>query len=108
MTDAEFALACMAKGKGEDASALMAEVGAPSGTETWFGVLAPAGTPAEVVDKVSAVMERVARAPDFAATMLPLSMYPLYMGPREFADRIPRDIAIYRDIIRRTGIQASD
>jgi tripartite-type tricarboxylate transporter receptor subunit TctC len=86
----------------------MAEVGAPSGTETWFGVLAPAGTPAEVVDKVSAVMERIARAPDFAATMLPLSMYPLYMGPREFADRIPRDIAIYRDIIRRTGIQASD
>jgi tripartite-type tricarboxylate transporter receptor subunit TctC len=86
----------------------LAEVGAPSGTETWFGVLAPAGTPRAIVDRVAAVIERVAAAPDFAAAMLPLSMYPLYMGPREFAERIPRDIGVYRDIIRRTGIQASD
>ena len=48
------------------------------------------------------------RAPDFEAQMLPLALYPLYMDPRTFAERIPRDIALYRDIIRRTGVQASD
>jgi tripartite-type tricarboxylate transporter receptor subunit TctC len=86
----------------------LAEVGAPSGTETWFGLLAPAGTPPEAVAKLAAVVERVVRAPDFEAQMLPLALYPLYMDPRSFAERIPRDIALYRDIIRRTGIQASD
>lgn len=84
----------------------LAEVGAPSGTETWFGVLAPAGTPPPIVARVAAVIEQLTRAPDFAATMLPLSMYPMFMGPKAFADRIPRDVAVYRDIVRRTGIQA--
>ena len=84
------------------------QVGAPSGTETWFGVLAPAGTPPAIVDRVAAVIERMTRAPDFEATMLPLSMYPLFLGPKAFAERIPRDLGVYRDIIRRTGIQAAD
>jgi tripartite-type tricarboxylate transporter receptor subunit TctC len=84
----------------------LAEVGAPSGTETWFGVLAPAGTPPAIVARVAAVIEQVTRAPDFAASMLQLSMYPMFMGPKAFADRIPRDVAVYRDIVRRTGIQA--
>jgi tripartite-type tricarboxylate transporter receptor subunit TctC len=84
----------------------LAQVGAPAGTETWFGVLAPAGTSPEIVSRVAAVIEKVTRAPDYAATMLPLSMYPFYMGPKEFTQRIPRDVAVYRDIIRRTGIQA--
>jgi tripartite-type tricarboxylate transporter receptor subunit TctC len=86
----------------------LAEVGAPMGTETWFGLLAPAGTAPEVVAKVAAVVERVVRAPDFEAQMLPLALYPLYMGPRAFAERIPKDLATYGEIIRRTGIQASD
>ncbi|MFM1990117.1 MAG: hypothetical protein RJA99_3074 [Pseudomonadota bacterium] len=86
----------------------LAEVGAPTGTETWFGLLAPAGTPPEVVARVAAVVERVTRSPDFEAQMLPLALYPLYLGPKAFAERIPRDLAVYRDIIRRTGIQASD
>jgi tripartite-type tricarboxylate transporter receptor subunit TctC len=84
----------------------LAQVGAPTGTETWFGVLAPAGTSPEIVARVAAVIEKLTRAPDYAATMLPLSMYPWFMGSKEFAERIPRDVAVYRDIIRRTGIQA--
>jgi tripartite-type tricarboxylate transporter receptor subunit TctC len=84
----------------------LAQVGAPSGTETWFGVLAPAGTPEAIVARVASVIEKLTQAPDYAATMLPLSMYPLYMGPKEFAARIPRDVAIYGDIIRKTGIKA--
>lgn len=86
----------------------LAEVGAPMGTETWFGLLAPAGTPSSVVAKLAAVVERLVRAPDFEAQMLPLALYPLYMDPKTFAERIPRDSALYGDIIRRTGIQASD
>jgi len=83
-------------------------VGAPTGTETWFGLLAPAGTPEPVVGRIAAVIERMTRAPDFEATLLPLSMYPLFMGPGAFAERIPRDVAVYREIIRKTGIQAAD
>lgn len=84
----------------------LAQVGAPSGTETWFGVLAPDGTPEPIVARVASVIEKLTQAPDYAATMLPLSMYPLYMGPKAFAARIPRDVAVYGDIIRRTGIKA--
>lgn len=84
----------------------LAEVGAAMGTETWFGVLAPASTPPEIVNRLAQSLERLTQAPDFAATLLPLSLYPLYMGPRALAERIPKDVAQYRDIIRRTGIQA--
>jgi tripartite-type tricarboxylate transporter receptor subunit TctC len=86
----------------------LAQVGAPSGTETWFGVLAPVGTPAVIVERVASVIEKLTQAPDYAATLLPLSMYPLYMGPKEFSARIPRDVAVYGDIIRKTGIKADD
>jgi len=83
-------------------------LGAPTGTETWFGVLAPAGTPAAIVERVAGVIERLTRAPGYEATMLPLSMYPLFLGPKAFAGRTPRDLAVYRDNIAKTGIRAAD
>ena len=84
----------------------LAEVGAQSGTETWFGVLAPAGTAPDIVERLAQVLDKLTRAPDYASTMLSVSMFPLFMGPRAFAERIPRDVKTYGDIIRKTGIQA--
>jgi tripartite-type tricarboxylate transporter receptor subunit TctC len=84
----------------------LAEVGAQSGTETWFGVLAPAGTAPDIVERIAQVLERMTKASDYASTLLAVSMYPLYIGPRAFAERIPRDLKTYGDIIRKTGIKA--
>jgi tripartite-type tricarboxylate transporter receptor subunit TctC len=86
----------------------LAEVGAPMGTETWFGLLAPAGTPADIVSKIAAIVDRTVRTPDFESQILPLALYPLFLDPKTFAERIPRDIAAYGDVIRRTGFQAGD
>ena len=84
----------------------LAELGAPMGTETWFGVLAPPGTPPAIINRIAAVIEKLTRSPDFGTSMAAMSMYPLFLGPRAFAERIPRDSTLYRDIIQKTGIKA--
>lgn len=51
----------------------------------WYGVWAPAGTPAGVVDKVAAGIERALEAPDLLKWFSENGAEPLHMTPDEFA-----------------------
>jgi tripartite-type tricarboxylate transporter receptor subunit TctC len=72
---------------------------------SWFGLFAPKGTPADVVARLSAELERAVAAPGTREALLRFSQYPDFQGPAAFADRIRQDSATYRDLIRDAGIK---
>src|SRR5688500_2406148 len=53
-------------------------------TGTWYGVLAPAGTPAEVVTALNAVIVKTVQRPDFRDRLLQLGADPVAESPDYF------------------------
>ena len=79
----------------------VAESGIPGfEASTWYGVMAPAGTPAAIVGKLHTDMATAINAPDIRKHLLDLGMSPLANMPREFADVIRHDMARWGKLIR--------
>jgi tripartite-type tricarboxylate transporter receptor subunit TctC len=72
--------------------------------ESWFGVFAPAGTPASILNKVSADIATVLQIPDLKEKLLAQGTVPAPTAPAEF-DAINRaDTERYGKILRDAGI----
>lgn len=71
----------------------------------WFGVAAPAGTPAAVVEKLSAVVLRGLERPEVRARFAALGIQPMPMGSRRFAEFLRAETATFSEIVRTTGIR---
>jgi tripartite-type tricarboxylate transporter receptor subunit TctC len=84
----------------------VAESGLP-GYETvaWFGVLAPAGTPKDVIDRLSAEMAKIARSPEMRERLISLGAEPVGSTPEQFAAIIGRDIAKWTALSKAVGIK---
>jgi tripartite-type tricarboxylate transporter receptor subunit TctC len=84
----------------------VAEAGLP-GYEAvgWFGLLAPAATPRNLVLKLSADANRVLADPDIRSRMLSLGADPAGNTPDQFARFIRSDQAKWANLMRRTGIK---
>lgn len=83
-----------------------AEAGLPGyDYKGWFGVLAPAGTPKEIIGKLSAEITKVLRAPDIKEKLLRQGMDPLILTPDEVSALIKTDIAKYARIIKAANIK---
>ena len=84
----------------------MQEAGVP-GYEVagWYGMLAPAGTPAPIVDKLNREIVRIVHLPDVTAKMAADGSEPVGSNPAEFAAHIQREVDKWRDLIHRTGIK---
>ena len=72
---------------------------------SWFGLFAPKGTPAEIVQRIAAEVEKVMSAPATRELLVKISQYPDFRGPAAFAAEIRNDSAFYKDLIQRTGIK---
>ena len=87
--------------------ATVAEQGVPGyAIEAWYGLLAPAGTPPDVVAAISGAIDEIRRTAAFGRRLAELSYEPVVDTPAEFAAVIRSDIARYAAIIQRAGIQA--
>ncbi|HTP97688.1 MAG TPA: tripartite tricarboxylate transporter substrate binding protein [Casimicrobiaceae bacterium] len=84
----------------------IAESGLP-GFETvaWFGVLAPAGTPPEIVHRLSAEIAKIARSPEMREKLLAMGAEPVGGTPEEFKAVIDRDIAKWKPLAQKVGIK---
>jgi tripartite-type tricarboxylate transporter receptor subunit TctC len=67
---------------------------------TWYGVLAPARVPADVVQKLHTGMYAVLQLPEARAYMATLGFDPAGDGPREFAEIIRADLDKWGKVIR--------
>ncbi|MBK6394840.1 MAG: tripartite tricarboxylate transporter substrate binding protein [Betaproteobacteria bacterium] len=82
----------------------MAEAGMPGfDISTWFGLLAPAGTPPDVIAKWNADVVKVLNSPDVREKMLAQGAEPSPQTPAEFAAFIAREREKYARIVKASG-----
>jgi tripartite-type tricarboxylate transporter receptor subunit TctC len=72
----------------------------------WYALFAPAGTPKEAVDTLSAAAIAAAHAPDLRQRLDPLGMEATGLGPAELAAIMKADDARWGPIIRASGFKA--
>jgi tripartite-type tricarboxylate transporter receptor subunit TctC len=84
----------------------IAEAGLPGyGAAGWFSVVAPAGTPRPIVDKLNAVLVAFIRQPETQDKMNALAITPLTSTPEELAQFIPAEIKKWAQVVKDAGIQ---
>jgi tripartite-type tricarboxylate transporter receptor subunit TctC len=76
--------------------------------DTLFGVLAPAGTPAAIVDKLNASINEGLRSPETRAAFDKLGIETKISTPQEFAAIIAVEAPKWAEVVRVTGIKVSD
>ena len=72
---------------------------------SWTGLMAPAGTPKEIVDKLGAEMEKAIKDPKFVEQIVNAGNDPLGYGPAEFAKMIAAEIPAWGDAVRSAGVK---
>jgi tripartite-type tricarboxylate transporter receptor subunit TctC len=72
---------------------------------SWYALMAPAGTPAEVVDKIAGDAARALRAPDVRERLLGLGANPVGNSPAQLGQMLKREHAFWGEFIRKAGIR---
>jgi tripartite-type tricarboxylate transporter receptor subunit TctC len=72
---------------------------------TWYGVVAPAGTPQELVNRLNAEIVAVIKRPDVNERLSKEGADPVGNSPPEFSRFIESEIGKWRKVIRAAGIQ---
>ena len=84
----------------------IAEAGVPGYESTqWFGVLAPAGTPRPIVDRLHQEIARVMRAPDMKDRLTAEGLEVVASAPAEFAEHIKSETEKWAKVIKILGIK---
>jgi tripartite-type tricarboxylate transporter receptor subunit TctC len=86
----------------------LAEAGGPAGMQvgSWLAVMAPRGTPPEVVRKINADVNRVLADPEVVAQLANFGFDGAAGTPEQFAEEIRADAKKYGELVRRTGATA--
>ncbi len=72
----------------------------------WVGLMAPAGTPKNIVDRIAGETSRAVRDPKVAALLLANGIEPLGSSPEEFAALIAADVPLWAEAVGGAGLQA--
>ena len=64
---------------------------------------APAGTPADIIDRLQRTIKAVIDQPDVADKMIAQGQTPVGSTPKELADMLARETPVWADLIRQSG-----
>jgi tripartite-type tricarboxylate transporter receptor subunit TctC len=82
----------------------IAEAGLPGYEATiWLGIMAPAGTPREVIDGLNAEIGKVVSRPDVKKVWAVQGAEPMLMRPSEFDAYLRKDIEKWADVVKFSG-----
>ena len=85
----------------------IAEAGVPGYVAAdWWGILAPAGTPQPIVDKLHGAIEDVLRSADTMKYLDQQGAAPLHMTSSEFGAYIAVEMAKWGPVVQKAGIKA--
>jgi tripartite-type tricarboxylate transporter receptor subunit TctC len=73
----------------------------------WYGIMAPAGTPRPVVDKVAADVKRIYETSEVQAKLKEIGATPRPMSPDEFAEFSAAERRRYLGIVKAAGMQGT-
>ena len=86
----------------------MMESGFPGFVSTsWTGLLAPAHTPREVIERLNAQVNEGLKSAEFKSALAKLSNQPLGGTPQDFTDLIKNDIGKWTPIVQALGLKAN-
>ena len=71
---------------------------------TWFGVLAPAATPAPILDRLNAEMVKVIQSPDFRKRMDEIGAQPIGNSREEMARQVKDETAKFAGLVKAAGV----
>lgn len=74
--------------------------------ELWWGLLAPAGTPPEIVAKLNAAVNQVLAKPQIKATFLKEGAEAMQVTPAQFAATIINDVERWKKLAKQQNIVA--
>jgi tripartite-type tricarboxylate transporter receptor subunit TctC len=85
----------------------IAEAGVPKfETSIWLGLMAPAGTPKEIVDALNKAVVKIQQNPEVLAIWSKQGATPLIMNPAAFTNYLNADIQKWANIVKTAGIKA--
>jgi len=85
----------------------MAEAGV-KGVEVvvWYGVLAPAATPKEIVNTLAGLVKKTAFAPDIKQKLIDQGAEPVGSTPEEFAKLLREEVTKWAEVVKASGAKA--
>ena len=84
----------------------MIEMGMPDfETSIWFGVMAPAGTPREIIDKLQTAVGEAVRSEEVINAWRPQGIDPLSGGSEQFARYIASELQRWGDVATAAGLK---
>jgi len=72
---------------------------------TWYGVMAPARTPADAQQRLTAAIVKVMDLPEFKAKMTEAYIDPSPRGPQAFAQRLAAEVQQWQSVVTQTGFK---
>jgi len=82
----------------------VAEAGVPGYEATiWLGVMAPAGTPKTIVDKLNSEIQKVIALPEVKEAWAKQGAFPMHMTPAEFTKYMAQDIEKWAKVVKVSG-----
>lgn len=84
-----------------------AEAGLPGLAATaWFGLIAPKGTPAEVVARLNGEVRKAVASAELREAIATQGLEPAADSPQEFAELIEKEIARWAQVVKTSGFKA--
>lgn len=82
------------------------QLGVPDLTlDSWYGLLLPANTPADIVEKLHVEVAKVVKTPAYAERLATAGIEPIEdSNPEEFKKRIHDEIALIKDVAEKANI----
>jgi tripartite-type tricarboxylate transporter receptor subunit TctC len=72
---------------------------------SWFGLLAPAGTPRPIIDRLHQAMVRVLAIPELREQLVAQGADPVANTPDQFGEQIREELKLWAQFIKQTGIK---
>jgi tripartite-type tricarboxylate transporter receptor subunit TctC len=87
----------------------MGEQGFPFDSVGWFGVFAPAGTPKQIVQRLSEEINRIQSQPEMVARVAALNIAaPPVRSPDQFRAIIAQDLKLWKQIVADAHISVDN
>jgi tripartite-type tricarboxylate transporter receptor subunit TctC len=85
----------------------IAESGLPGfDVEPWFGIVAPAGTPPAVVNRLNTEITKVMHEPDVSQKLAAVGAVPSTSTPQEFEHFIDTEVVRWAEVVKASGAKA--
>jgi len=86
----------------------MKESGIDMDVVVWYGVLAPAATPREIIGKLAQLVARAAHSADVRQRLLEQGAEPVGNSAQDFSQLLYAEVGTWAEVVKLSGAKADD